>query len=106
MKEWNDLSEKQQADLGLFITGVFYAKTLVHELGHNFGLRHNFKGSNDAKNYFTQSELAEHGLRTVPGYSSIMDYNPSMLNALAVFGPYDLAALRFGYKRQVEAQKQ
>lgn len=35
-----------------------------------------------------------------------MDYNPSMLNALAVFGPYDLAALRFGYKRQVEAQKQ
>ncbi|MES1384119.1 hypothetical protein ABUU23_20225, partial [Vibrio cholerae] len=24
---------------------------------------------------------------------------------LAVFGPYDLAALRFGYKRQVEAQK-
>ncbi|EGR1134344.1 zinc-dependent metalloprotease [Vibrio cholerae] len=105
LKEWNDLSEKQQADLGLFITGVFYAKTLVHELGHNFGLRHNFKGSNDAKNYFTQSELAEHGLRTVPGYSSIMDYNPSMLNALAVFGPYDLAVLRFGYKRQVEAQK-
>ncbi|ENM5888443.1 zinc-dependent metalloprotease [Vibrio mimicus] len=105
LKEWNELNEKQQADLGLFITGVFYAKTLVHELGHNFGLRHNFKGSNDANNYFAQSELAEHGLRTVPGYSSIMDYNPSMLNALAVFGPYDLAALRFGYKRQVEAQK-
>ncbi|MCX9563136.1 zinc-dependent metalloprotease, partial [Vibrio cholerae] len=105
LKEWNELNEKQQADLGLFITGVFYAKTLVHELGHNFGLRHNFKGSNDANNYFAQSELAEHGLRTVPGYSSIMDYNPSMLNALAVFGPYDLAALRFGYKRQVEASK-
>lgn len=105
LKSWNELTEKQQDDLGLYITGVFYAKTLVHELGHNFGLRHNFKGSNDSSNYFKQTELAEHGLRTVPGYSSIMDYNPSVMNALPVFGPYDLAALRFGYKRQVEATK-
>ncbi|KGY08084.1 zinc-dependent metalloprotease [Vibrio sinaloensis] len=102
LKEWNELSEHQQAELSLFIVGVFYAKTLVHEIGHNLGLRHNFKGSNDQKNYFQESELAEHGLRTVPGYSSIMDYNPSMLNALPVFGPYDLATLRFGYKREVE----
>ncbi|HDY7486248.1 TPA: zinc-dependent metalloprotease [Vibrio vulnificus] len=103
LKEWADLTEKQQEELSLFIVGVFYAKTLVHELGHNFGLRHNFKGSNDASNYFKDHELAEHGLKVVPGYSSIMDYNPSLLNALPVFGPYDLAALRFGYKRQVEA---
>lgn len=105
LKEWEELSAEKQEQLSLFLGGVFYAKTLVHELGHNLGLRHNFKGSNDAPNYFTETELEEHGLKTVPGYSSIMDYNPSLLNALAVFGPYDLAALRFGYKRQVEATR-
>ncbi|WP_083540900.1 hypothetical protein [Photobacterium sanguinicancri] len=31
-----------------------------------------------------------------------MDYNPSMMDALPVFGLYDKAALRFAYKRQVE----
>ncbi|CCN83661.1 putative Metalloprotease [Vibrio nigripulchritudo SFn27] len=102
LKEWAQLTEKQQEDISLFIVGVFYAKTLVHEFGHNLGLRHNFKGSNDHANYFNADELSAHGIRTVPGYSSIMDYNPSLLNALPVFGPYDLAALRFGYKRQVE----
>lgn len=104
LKEWHQLSEAKQEELSLFLVGVYYAKTLVHELGHNLGLRHNFKGSNDANNYFKEDELAEHGLKTVPGYSSIMDYNPSMLNALPVYGPYDLAALRFGYKREVEGQ--
>ena len=29
---------------------VFYT-TLIHEMGHNFGLRHNFGGSGDRKNY-------------------------------------------------------
>lgn len=106
LKKWDELTEAQQEEISLFIVGVFYAKTLVHELGHNLGLRHNFKGSNDEPNYFTPDERDEHGLKTVPGYSSIMDYNPSMMNALPVFGPYDLAALRFGYKRQVEATEQ
>jgi len=105
LKSWSELTEKKQEELSLLIVGVFYAKTLVHELGHNFGLRHNFKGSNDSSNFFAESDLAEHGLKTVPGYSSIMDYNPSLLNALPVFGPYDLAALRFGYKREVETSQ-
>lgn len=103
LKKWHELDSKTQERLSLLLSGYYYAKTLVHELGHNLGLRHNFKGSNDADNYFKPEELAEHGLKVVPGYSSIMDYNPSNLNALTVFGPYDLATLRFGYKRQIEA---
>lgn len=102
LKEWDELDEPVKKELGIYLAGVYYGKTIVHELGHNLGLRHNFKGSNDADNYFKDAELAEHGLKVVPGYTSIMDYNPSMLNALPVYGPYDLAALRFGYKREVE----
>lgn len=103
LKQWHELDAKTQERLSLLLSGFYYAKTLVHELGHNLGLRHNFKGSTDADNFFKPEELVEHGVNVVPGYSSIMDYNPSNLNALTVFGPYDLAALRFGYKRQVEA---
>lgn len=105
LKKWDELPEGQKAKLSKFLAGAYYTKTLVHELGHNLGLRHNFKGSNDESNYFKESELAAHGLKTVPGYSSIMDYNPSMLNALPVYGPYDLAALRFGYSRKVETNQ-
>lgn len=102
LKKWAELSDDVKAELGIYLAGVYYGKTIVHELGHNLGLRHNFKGSNDADNYFTEDEAAEYGLTAVPAYTSIMDYNPSMLNALPVYGPYDLAALRFGYKREVE----
>jgi len=105
LKKWRELPTSVRDELGIFIAGAYYTKTLVHELGHNLGLRHNFKGSNDEHNYFSQDELAQHGLKTVPGYSSIMDYNPSMLNALPVYGPYDLAALRFGYSRKLETNQ-
>ena len=103
LKTWTELDAKLQERLSLLISGHFYAKTLVHELGHNLGLRHNFQGSNDADNFFKPEELAEYGLVEIPGYSSIMDYAASRLNVLPLFGPYDLAALRFGYKRQIEA---
>ena len=101
LKKWSDLSTANQVKIGRVLAGISYAKTLVHELGHNLGLRHNFKGSIDASNFFSQQQAKENGLIHVPAYSSIMDYNPSILDALPVFGPYDLAALQFGYKREV-----
>ncbi|MDO6707831.1 zinc-dependent metalloprotease [Photobacterium sp. 1_MG-2023] len=104
LKHWQDLTLTQQKDIGEILTGIYYAKTLVHELGHNLGLRHNFKGSIDEPNYFTPAEAHQHGLTHVPSYSSIMDYNASIMDALSVFGMYDLAALRFAYKREVEAR--
>ncbi|MCE2570214.1 zinc-dependent metalloprotease [Motilimonas eburnea] len=101
LKKWADLTNAQQVNIGRVLAGISYAKTLVHELGHNLGLRHNFKGNVDASNFFSQQQAKENGLIHVPAYSSIMDYNPSILDALPVFGPYDLAALKFGYKREV-----
>ncbi|QUJ66875.1 zinc-dependent metalloprotease [Photobacterium sp. GJ3] len=106
LKQWNEFDPAQQHHIGRVLAGIFYAKTLVHELGHNLGLRHNFKGSNDEPNFFTQEQAHDHGLKTVPAYSSIMDYNPSILDALPVFGMYDLATLRFAYKRELEYVKE
>jgi hypothetical protein len=64
-------------------------------------LRHNFKGSEDKANFYSKEELHEHGVEYEIPYSSVMDYAYSDLNALPGLGKYDVAALRFGYLRQV-----
>ncbi|SHH34539.1 zinc-dependent metalloprotease [Ferrimonas marina] len=101
-----------QDDLTTKLAAQAFSGTLTHELGHNLGLRHNFAGSRDHDNLFTDQELEhQHGAFAAAGYptlsaksdfSSQMDYN---VNRFATtFEPYDLAALRFGYGRQVETQ--
>lgn len=75
--------------------------TVMHELGHNFGLRHNFYGSVDkanfpvnVKNSFTSSVMeytsSDHGAAPIAadGKSSVM-------------GWYDIAAIRWGYSDQL-----
>jgi len=70
--------------------------TLVHELGHNFGLRHNFTASNDAKN-FSKNLLGKVIART----SSIMDYQNGMVHELAAPGGYDEETIRFAYANTI-----
>lgn len=70
--------------------------TLVHELGHNFGLRHNFIASTDTENFIYNED------GTTPSRSSsTMDYQPGNVNELVTPGPYDVAAIRFGYANKV-----
>lgn len=72
---------------------------MAHEVGHNLGLRHNFKGSELQPN----SELGKDGLVS----SSVMDYLPANIapkgKPQGVFqqtqvGPYDKWAIEYGYK--------
>jgi hypothetical protein len=71
--------------------------TLSHELGHGFGLMHNFKGSTDAENYeFPSAE------KTGRNYSSIMDYMSDAEMAYKGPGPYDMHAIRAGYTGFIE----
>ncbi len=100
LKSWEDLSPEQQSDVTAAISQHIYKSTLIHELGHNLGLRHNFMGSVDKDNFYTQQEVDTMGYDKVPAYSSIMDYGASIFDELPTFGKYDLAALRFGYKRE------
>ena len=59
--------------------------TLVHEVGHALGLRHNFKGSADLA-HLAQGESS----------TSVMDYLPDLTTPDAP-GAYDVAAIQFGY---------
>lgn len=105
LRSWDTLNAQLQLRVSDAILPRMYVQTFVHEFGHILGLRHNFKGSYDAKNFYTPQEAQSLGLHTAPAYSSIMDYAQSDLNSLGTFGKYDLAALRFGYKREVENNK-
>ena len=104
LKRWTELSSQQQATISDAVSAHVYRSTLVHELGHNLGLRHNFAGSTDKANFYTHEQLHALGLEMekIPAYSSIMDYSASEFDELPVFGPYDRAALRFAYQRAVE----
>lgn len=108
--KWNDLNGDKTAQkevLDCLMPSV-WVPTLVHEFGHNLGLRHNFFGSRDKENYFTAGERAA---RNVPHeakvtYSSIMDYAYSTINELSIFGKYDEAVLSYAYAGKVELQSE
>ncbi len=99
---------------------VFYT-TLIHEMGHNFGLRHNFAGSSDKKNYTakynelearrqdlikhdpTNPKIAEIALEEQSyDFSSVMDYTGSFYETRGGTGPYDDAAIRYGYNTSID----
>ncbi len=99
---WNSLSDSEKDVLIQKLMPYVWIPTLVHELGHNLGLRHNFNGSEDKMNYYSAEERASLGIERDITYSSVMDYAYSSLNQLSVMGKYDIAALRFGYNREIE----
>lgn len=104
-KPWADLSDSEKERIINAVLPYVWIPTLVHELGHNMGLRHNFAGSEDKANFYTAEELhlGHDHFQKLPQYSSIMDYGYHNLNELRLMGKYDVAALRFGYARKVEA---
>ena len=104
LKDWIQLEESQQEALIQILARHAYIPTLVHEIGHNLGLRHNFRGSLDAANFYNKEERSKLGITSGSVFSSIMDYSYSSLNELSTFGKYDIAALKFGYNREVEVQ--
>lgn len=101
---WDELTEEQRQSLMETLMPQVWVPTLVHEFGHNLGLRHNFNGSTDKENYYSKAERSALGIENEVTYSSIMDYSYSTLNELPVMGKYDIAALKFAYARKVDAK--
>lgn len=104
-KPWAQLSDTDKQYVIDTILPEIWVPTLIHEIGHNLGLRHNFAASTDKDNFYTEQELADHDIDHSVPFSSIMDYGDD-LRTLSVMGKYDIAALRFGYARQVEVKDQ
>ncbi len=79
-------------------------ETVMHEVGHTLGLRHNFKASTMLK----YDQLNDTSVTRVKGLSgSVMDYNPVNLAPKGVkqgdyfsttLGPYDYWAIEYAYK--------
>jgi hypothetical protein len=104
LRPWKKLSKEEKQGIIKAVLPFAWIPTLVHEMGHNLGLRHNFNGSEDKDNFYTKKELEALRVNTNKKitYSSVMDYAYSNWNELPVMGKYDIAALRFGYARKVE----
>jgi len=79
-------------------------ETVMHEVGHTLGLRHNFKASTMLKN----DQLHDLNVTRKQGLvGSVMDYNPTNLAPkgtkqgdffTSTIGPYDYWAIEYGYK--------
>jgi hypothetical protein len=98
-KVWSESKEAIQ-QCSVKITRGKLLSTLIHELGHNLGLRHNFYGSYDKNNFPKVTTIF--GDPIVAHSSSIMEYTDWDEDRLTETGPYDIAAIRFGYGEQVE----
>ena len=112
------------------VSKVKIISTLIHEMGHNFGLRHNFRGSTDWRNFFpgvndwTSIVDTATGKLNLPAgvslgapvkmnrgngqemtyyirSSSVMEYTNYNHDTMIIPGPYDVAALRWAYTGQV-----
>ncbi len=101
LRPWSALSEVQRQKLVEILVSHAYIPVLVHEIGHNLGLRHNFAGSSDHKHFWGEEAQQVLGLSEKTNSSSIMDYIFSGLSELSTFGPYDIAALRYAYNREM-----
>ena len=71
--------------------------TLIHELGHNFGLGHNFAASSDGPNHAKNPD----GSIAYPA-SSVMDYPDRDYDVFSKPGPYDVALISYLYGRTIQ----
>jgi hypothetical protein len=86
------------------LVGQAIKETVMHEVGHTLGLRHNYKGSTMLKN----DQLHDTSITRKQGLvGSVMDYNPINLAPKGVkqgdyftttLGPYDYWAIEYAYK--------
>ncbi|CAM2888277.1 hypothetical protein [Vibrio rarus] len=118
MLPYAELSDENKSLIQEITGNGFYSGILTHELGHSFGLRHNFRSSVDFAHHFTKKSpfyasvqpkidkalgvSGEKSMQIITHYSSVMEYMQDSSFYNRIYGAYDLAALRFGYAREIQ----
>lgn len=101
-----DQREKIKEDVA---KNVIY-HTFLHEMGHAFGLRHNFASSADEKHYHESYQRVKNDPNASRSdllgsmYTSVMDYSSHFHVPSHGLGPYDLAAIRYAYNGSINRE--
>jgi hypothetical protein len=84
---------------------AYVKDTIMHEVGHTLGLRHNFRAST----VYDLKQIQDPNFTKVNGTTaSVMDYNPYNISAkgekqgeyvMSTIGAYDYWAIEYGYKQ-------
>ena len=112
LEKIDDVQRKRIKDA---IAKETFHSTLLHEMGHAFGLRHNFRGSSDPANFHAKYQQIKADLAAkkagVSVYdldqyamSSIMDYGRDFYSDEGGLGSYDAAAIKYAYNRSIDKQ--
>jgi hypothetical protein len=91
---------------------AYLKRTIMHEVGHTIGLRHNFRAStvNDLKKIHDAEFTKVNGIA-----SSVMDYSPFNIApkgekqgeyVMSTIGAYDYWAIEYGYKQFPPGQEE
>ncbi|MGF1511376.1 MAG: zinc-dependent metalloprotease [Myxococcota bacterium] len=105
-----DLRDLSREERFAVIAGRLAKYIMLHEIGHNLGLSHNFQGTYDALNYdanFWMSldqapeQQIENSLDEYR-HTTVMEYMSSKGLFADFLGSYDEAAIRFAYANQVQ----
>lgn len=101
----------EKADIKEKVAKMTFYSTLLHEMGHTFGLRHNFAASSDKAHYVKKYNDLANQMKTDANvtsgdlepyaYSSIMDYGADFYSQAGGLGPYDKAAIKYAYNRGI-----
>jgi hypothetical protein len=90
---------------------AYVKDTIMHEVGHTLGLRHNFRAST----VYDLKQIQDPNFTKVNGIAaSVMDYKPYNISAkgekqgeyvMSTIGAYDYWAIEFGYKQFAPGQE-
>lgn len=100
IEKYQNLNDEERF---LNIQKDFFEAVLIHEIGHNLGLKHNMASHSDALNFPT--DFWQNPKKATNSYSSVMGYSAHSLTHTKGLGAYDKACIKWAYGQVMEVFK-